>query len=211
MAKRRVDYATFQKWQRDFDREYQTMSWLDCSTEKERGKKVVDKLNCKVCSEFVDRIRSRKNFSDKWIVGADSVRVSNVRDHAQNNQHLHAMSLLKKRSAEAAGLDPLSSTPIAKAFNNLADEEREKLRVKFDIAHFVESENLPFTKYSQICALEAHHGVEVGNSYTNETVGKEMIYYIAESRRQELMKRLGDASFFLLTSGWFNRQGEHRQ
>ena len=72
MAKRRVDYATFQKWQRDFDCEYQTMSWLDCSTEK-CGKKVVDKLKCKVCSEFVDRIRSSKNFSDKWIVGANSI------------------------------------------------------------------------------------------------------------------------------------------
>ena len=164
MARQRVDYATFQKWQRDLDREYQTLSWLDCSTEKERGKKVVDKLKCKACSEFVDRIRSRKNFSDKWVVGADSVRVSNVRDHAQNQQHLHAMSLLRKRNAEAAGLDPLSSTPIAKAFNNLPDEEREKLRVKFDIAHFVATENLPFTKYSKICELEAHHGVELGNS-----------------------------------------------
>lgn len=41
-------------------------------------------------------------------------------------------------------------------------------------------------------------GVEVGNSYTNETAGKEMIHCIAESRRQELMKRLGDASFFSL-------------
>ena len=60
------------------------------------------------------------------------------------------------------------------------------------------SKNLLFTKYSQICALEANHGVEVGNSYTNETAEKEMIHYIAESRRQELMKRLGDASFFSL-------------
>ena len=79
----------------------------------------MDKLKCKACSEFVDRIRSRKNFSDKWIIGADSVRISNVRDHAQNNQHVHAMSLLKKRNAEGAGLDLLSSTPIARAFNRL--------------------------------------------------------------------------------------------
>ena len=104
IKKRRIDYATFQKWQRDLDREYQTMSWLDCSSEKERGKKVVTQLKCKVCSEFVERIRGRKNFSDKWIVGADSVRVSNVRDHAQNDQHTHAMSLLKKHRAESAGL-----------------------------------------------------------------------------------------------------------
>ena len=56
---------------------------------------MVHKLKCKACTEFVDRIRGSRNFSDKWIVGADSVRLSNVRDHAQNNQHLRAMSLLR--------------------------------------------------------------------------------------------------------------------
>ena len=138
-SKRRVDYATFQKWQRDLDREYQTMSWLDCSCDREGGKKPVNKLRCKVCSEFVDRIRGMKNFSDKWIVGADSIRVSNVREHAQNKQPEHAMSLLRKRSTTSAGLDPLASSasPIVRAFVTLSDEEKEKLRVKFTTAHFV--------------------------------------------------------------------------
>ena len=52
MVKRRVDYATFQKWQCDFDHEYQTMSWLNCSIEKECGKKVVDK---RVASLWTDQ------------------------------------------------------------------------------------------------------------------------------------------------------------
>ena len=69
--------------------------------------------------------------------------------------------------------------------------------MKLDIAHFVASKNLAFTKYSKICALEAHHGVELGNSYTNETARKEIIHYIAESRKQELMTKLGDASLLL--------------
>ena len=89
IKKRHVDYATFQKWQRYLDREYQTMTWLDYSSEKEQGKKVVVQLKCKVWSDFVEKIRGRKNFSEKWIVGADSVRLSNVRDHAQNDQHTH--------------------------------------------------------------------------------------------------------------------------
>ena len=84
--KRRVEYATFKKWQRDLDREYQTMSWLNCSSETEHRKKVVAQLKCKACTEFVERIRGRKNFCEKWIVGADSVRISNVRDHA--NTHM---------------------------------------------------------------------------------------------------------------------------
>lgn len=104
--KRRVEYPTFLKWQRELDRECQTMSWLLCTSEVDGGKKVVSQLKCKVCSDFADRIRSSKNFSDKWIVRADSVRVSNVRDHAQSDQHGHAMLLLKKQKAKSAGLPP---------------------------------------------------------------------------------------------------------
>ena len=71
--KRCVEYVTFQKWQHDLDHKYQTMSWLDCNAEKEGAKKVVARLKCKVCAEFVDHISGRKNFSKKWVVRADSV------------------------------------------------------------------------------------------------------------------------------------------
>ena len=43
----RGGYATFQKWQRELDRKYQKMSWLDCSSEYESEKKVVTRLKCK--------------------------------------------------------------------------------------------------------------------------------------------------------------------
>ena len=171
------------------------MSWLHCNTEKEDTKKVATTLKCNVCTEFVSKIR--KNFSKKWIVRADSVRISNVRDHARNDQHAHAMSLLKKQRSQSAGLGPLSYAPIAQAFNKLSDVEREQLRVKFDIAYFVAIENLPYTKYPKICELEMRHGVRVGTSYVNENAGKEFIHgVIAESKRQELKQTLSNAKFF---------------
>ena len=137
---------------------------------------------------------------------------SDVRDHTQNDQHTHAMSLLKKQHAESAKLGPSSYALITQAFNKLSDEEREreKLRHKYDIAHFVATENLPFTKYPKICELDAHHGVHLGTSYINENAGKEMIHYIAESRRQELMTKLVNAKF-PPASRWVNGQGKHRQ
>lgn len=52
--------------------------------------------------------------------------------------------------------------------------------------------------YSKICELEVHHGVELGHLYSNKTSGKEMIHYVAKSKRQELMKKFGDVSFFSL-------------
>ena len=76
------------------------------------------------CAQFAERIRGRRNFSENWIVGADSVCTSNIRDHDRNDQHTHAMSLLNKQRAESLGLGPASYVPIAKALNKLSEDER---------------------------------------------------------------------------------------
>ena len=111
--KRRVSYDTFTKWQRDYDRELQTLTWLDCQSEFDHGKKVVTKLSCSVCAKYRDKIKGRKNFSDKWIMGAESLRTSNIKDHAQCEQHKHAMTLRRKEQAQSKGFGAASYAPIA--------------------------------------------------------------------------------------------------
>ena len=88
--------------------------------------------------------------------------------------------------------------PIAKAFNTLPEDERDRLKVKFDIAYFIATEKLAFTKYPKICDLEARHGVRVGASYRNDTAGKDFVHYIAEAKRKCLLQALVNAKFFLL-------------
>ena len=141
--KRAVSYETFKMWRTVLDREYQTVSWLDCEAVPESGKKAVKRLKCSVCSKFKANIRGRRNFSERWIIGADSVRTSNVKDHAQSDQHAHAMLLLRKEQGRAAGLGVASYTPIAQALSKLPAEEKGKLRKKFNIANFVATEKLP--------------------------------------------------------------------
>ena len=159
---------------------------------------MVTKLSCKVCRKFKSKIAGRRNYSNKWIVGADSVRTSNIKDHAGTDQHAHAMMLLKKEHAQSSGLSPSSYAPIAKALTVLPEDAKETLRKKFDIAHFVATEKLAFSKYPSICELEAHHGVNIGSSYTNEVAGKTFCHYIAKSRREDLLKCLSQAKYFSL-------------
>ena len=55
----------------------------------------------------------------------------------------------------------------------------ERLRVKFDIAHFITKKNIAFTKYGKFCELEARHGVKIGLSYlTNNEVAKAKFFSI---------------------------------
>ena len=81
--RRKVQHETYQKWVKQYDRDCQRVTWLDCETGTERGVKVVTKLKCRVCTKYRERILGRKNFSEKWISGADSVRTTNVLDHAK--------------------------------------------------------------------------------------------------------------------------------
>ena len=46
MEKRRVKYETYSKWLVQYDREYQTKTWLDCETQMDAGSKVVNELKC---------------------------------------------------------------------------------------------------------------------------------------------------------------------
>ncbi len=196
--RRLVGYSTFQKWRQELDKECGTVSWLDCDTNSTGAKKTATKLKCKMCIKFKNKICGRRNYSDKWVVGADSVRTSNIKDHARTDQHQHAMTLLAKEHAEAKGQGPASYAPIVRAVHELPEDELAKLRVKSDIAHFIATEKLAFSKYPVLCELEAHHGVNVGSDYVYENAAKTFCHYIAESRREELAKNLASAKFFSL-------------
>ena len=163
------------------------MSWLSCKAEIVGGKRTVKCLYCTVCTKFKEKIDSRRNFSARWITGAESLKTSNIRDHAQCDQHVHAMNQLKKEHATSLGQSASSYAPIAIALNRISEEEKVKLRHKFDVAYFVARENMSFRKYPAICELEARHGVDIGKAYTTETAGRSFVHFIAESQKQELV------------------------
>ena len=97
--KHKVTYATYQKWKSELDLDCQTVSWLDCESKVVAGKRIVSTLRCSMHAKFKVKIVSRRNFSNRWVVGVDSVCTSNIRDHARADQHTHTMNLLKKEQA----------------------------------------------------------------------------------------------------------------
>ena len=84
--------------------EYQILTWLNCEVRGELGVKVVIKLKCQVCTKSRDRIIGRRNLSDIWMNGADSVQPTSILVHAKSDQHEHAINLLKREQAKAQGV-----------------------------------------------------------------------------------------------------------
>ena len=73
---------------------------------------------------YKDRIIGRRNYSNKWIEGADSICTTNIRDHAKSEQHLHAMNLERKHLAQSVDESPASYAPIARALTVISPETK---------------------------------------------------------------------------------------
>ena len=135
--KQKVGYPTFQDWKRDFDYEFKTLSWLECETKVEEGTRVVTQLKCSVCMKVCSRIDSVQNFCHRWIIGAELIRTSNIRDHTQSEQHVHAMSLLNRELQQVQGKSSsaIACAPIVIVLNSLSTDENICLQFKFDMTY----------------------------------------------------------------------------
>ncbi len=80
----------------------------------------------------------------------------------------------------------------------MSEKDKEMLRIKFDIVHFIATQQLAFTNYPALCELEKKHGVNVGVSYLNQNAGKTFCHFIAESKRVELREKNFQNRYFCL-------------
>ena len=106
------------------------------------------------------------------------------------------INLERKRLAVSVDESPASYAPIFRALTTISPEEMERLRVKFDVAYFIAKENIAFTKYSKICALEERHGVKVGSNYLTNNAAKDFIHFIARYMRTDVVSEVSRTKFF---------------
>ena len=180
-AKRQVALSTFEKWQRNYDRDHQTLSWLRCDTDK-ADRNLVASLWCSACRDYQDKICSMKNYSSAWVTGTENQRTSNVLDHVACDQHKAAMSHLRTAQAKASSEPVTSYAPIARALLMLDEPERARMRRKFDVCFLMANEGIAFEKFPSLCELEARHEVDLGHAYRTAPYAKLFTHYIAQAQ-----------------------------
>ena len=85
-AKCQVTTATGKKWETQYDREYQSLTWLKYDGD-DQDKTLVKVLPCSACTKFDSSISRTKNYSSVWIVGSTNHRASNITGPAAIEQH----------------------------------------------------------------------------------------------------------------------------
>ena len=129
--KRQITYGTFEKWQKQYNTDYQMLAWLWCETEK-IDKSTVTALWCEMYRRYESKITSQRNFSRVWIEGSTNHRTSNVVDHVTSCQHSAAMNLAKIDQAKDSGKPLMTVVPIVRLLMKLDAQSWERLRRKFD-------------------------------------------------------------------------------
>ena len=97
-GKWQVAKVTFERWQRQFERDYQTLLWLRC--ELEQDKMHVATLSCGACKKYECSVQSLKNFSRAWITGSFNQKVNNVIDHATSPQSINGTDASRLREGK---------------------------------------------------------------------------------------------------------------
>ena len=138
VAKRQVSKDYLLKWQRTYERDYQTMTWLRADFEDDRM--MVSTLWCEVCRRYEERICTKKNFSKAWIEGSTNYRASNVTDHACSEQHKSAMALLTSKS-KSESITTYSSLARSMFSTTLSPAHREQIKKKFEICYLLAKEH----------------------------------------------------------------------
>ena len=194
-AKRQVSISTFEKWQQNFDREHQTLTWLRCDKDQQ-DRDLVSLLWCAVCREFQNRICSMKNYSRAWVTGSTNQRTSNLLDHVASEQHKAAMAHHRTARAKANNEPVTSYAPIARCLLSLEESERSRMRNKFDMCYWMAKEGIAFEKYPSLCELETKHEVDVGHAYKTAPSAITFTHYIAEHQRQQFLQFLSQNKFY---------------
>ena len=145
--RRIVSLATFRKWQTQYEREYQTMSWLHCDTDASDDN-CVKTLWCHACRGNEDKIIGLKNYSSAWVSGSTNHKINCVIDHARSDQHSVAMIQMRKASSTSI----VEYSPIARSLLVMDKEIQERINKKFDICYLMGKECITVYQHCRIPA-----------------------------------------------------------
>ena len=131
-GKRQVTKATFDKWQRQQEKEHQTVSWLRCNLDHDNRHATA--LYCSVCWEHKDNLQSMRSFSTAWITGSSNCKVSNAIDQATSEVHKVVMAQKRVNKIRASGGSAALLSEIRCCLSTLDDVTKAQMEKKFGFA-----------------------------------------------------------------------------
>lgn len=131
-----------------------------------------------------------------FLKGCSNFKKETVRKHAISNGHIRAreMSHSKEKS--------IAESQIAQSFSkinkDMQSQERKEMEAKINTAYFVAKEELPFSKFEGLLSLQRKNGVTLNNTYANKTSCAELVSFLSDGFRDDLICEVNSKNYFSL-------------
>ena len=156
---------------------------------------------CKTCrscygslatSKLPDKGMFQKYSKAPFVMGSSNLRHSTLMDHVKSEGHRLAETHLTNRQVE--------KSQAASALQKLNAAAFDKLEILFRNAHAITKNNRPFSDFQWLAALDKMKGIQVGETYLNDTACKDFVTAICDVERQKLAETINAARFITILS-----------
>ena len=134
----------------------------------DESRRVITKLRCQPCTEYLKEIEHLPTFKRNWIDGYDVFKLYDVKKHVSGKPHEKAL-----RSYKASVLGLSCEWKQKEIDTSISKEEFSRLQRKANIAYFAAKNDIAFNKFPGLLDLVAKEGnldkeKDMGSLYVNK-------------------------------------------
>ena len=133
------------------------------------------------------------------------MKKDSVKKHVQNHQHQEAQRIQTRSEVGAIPYQQsiITSTPIGRGLQRMAEKDEKNMRVKFNSAYYLAKKERPFRDYPDLLKLQTKNNIpKFGESYNTDRAAAVFTDYIGKAEKDELFDAISKGSYFsVLTDG----------
>ena len=170
-------------------------SWL-------KYNKVTQQMFCKTCVAYLEwqkenQVPSNELVGNSFVKGCTNFKKTAMDRHITIDEHITARVHFENRKEKPIDLIHYNGQQNIEA---TLLNPREKLQFQtmlplFRTIYYVASENLPMVQYERLNNFQNIQGLEMGPNYICTNSGKEILEYISENIKKDLLNDLQKSSF----------------
>lgn len=147
-----------------------------------------DTVRCSVCCDAPEVAGN-----NQFITGCKPTKKETMQKHATSNVHMRA------QSATLAKQKPVRESVLVKSFSkgtkNLDERDRREVAIKMTTTYFIAKEELPFSKFNGLIALQKKNGLQLTSTYANDKTCVQMISVIGKLEKEALAAEIGGKNY----------------
>ena len=131
-----------------------------------------------------------------FLKGCSNFKKETIRKHVNSNGHIRARD--RSQSKEKSIAESQIAQSFSKINKDMQSQERKEMEAKINTAYFVAKEELPFSKFEGLLLLQRKNGVILNKTYANTKSCAELVSFLSNSFRDDLIRELNSKNYFSL-------------